>query len=63
MTKDPKKQPPPDPLSPAEALKRATELEAQAAPLPYGYAKLALLDQAKGWRELAASEGLTPPKT
>jgi hypothetical protein len=58
---DNKHQPPPQPLSPAEALKRAIDLETQAADLPEGSGKDALLEQAKSLRALADSSDLTPP--
>jgi hypothetical protein len=49
------------PLSPAEALKSAIELENQAVSLPDGASKNALLEQARSLRALADATDLTPP--
>lgn len=51
----------PEPLDPARALKRAIDLETEAAALPEGSAKAALLEQAQSLRELAGQADLTPP--
>jgi hypothetical protein len=51
----------PDPISPAQALKRAIDLETEAAGLPEGGGKNALLEQAQSLRALADATDLTPP--
>jgi hypothetical protein len=51
----------PEPISPAQALKRAIDLETEAAGLSEGSNKEALLEQAKSLRILADAADLTPP--
>ena len=51
----------PEPISPAQALRRAIDLETEAAGLTEGSGKEALLEQAKSLRALADANELTPP--